>query len=203
MKKIFFYVLIIILIISILFLAYKLLKLQKNHTIITAIDSANRAYTDSAMNNFHIRVETKTSSPFEENKEQTNTIKEIYRKGLVVKSITTENENTFVHYQNFDTNESYFFNFQDNTKIGYGKSVINEFLKFLELYYANMPKVEISDTDEYYIVNFPTSIYYFNRENYRIEKIEVFSDIKIWSETTYTYFDNEEITDEMVSMPEI
>lgn len=192
---------IIVLIISTLFLAYKLLNLQRNHAIIAEIDRANKSYTDSASNNFHIRVETKTSNPFEENNEQNNTIKEIYRKGFIVKSITTENENTFIHYQNFDTNESYFFNFQDNIKIGYGKSVINEFLGFLELYYANMPKVKITVNDEYYIVNLPTSNYYFDKENYRIEKIEVFSDIKIWSETTYTYFDNEEITDEMVAMP--
>ena len=63
--------------------------------------------------------------------------------------------------------------------------------------------VKITVTNYYYIVKYPSYNYYFDRETYRIEKIEVFSNIKVWSETTYTYFDDEEITDEMVAMPEI
>lgn len=40
-------------------------------------------------------------------------------------------------------------------------------------------------------------------KNYRINKYEVSDNTHIISETVYTYYDDEEITDEMVSKPEI
>ena len=68
---------------------------------------------------------------------------------------------------------------QDNTKIGYGKSIIEEFLQFIDWYYGNMPNVKIKVTDDYYILKYPSSNWYFNRENFRIEKKEIFSTNKI------------------------
>lgn len=196
-------VFVIILFIIIFVLTFTLLMLYRNHTIIKRIQSEMTYYIDSATNDFHIRVDYKTSSAFEENDEVLYSSKDIYRKGFIVKSISKDNDNTYIHYQDTNTNESYLFNLQDNTKIAYGRSIIKEFLGFLDLYYSNMPGVKIDVNDDYYIVKYPTANYYFSRENYRIEKIEVFSNIKVWSETTYTYFDDEEITDEMVAIPEI
>lgn len=193
----------IILFIIIFVLTFTLLMLYRNHTIIKRIQSEMSYYITNATDDFHIKVERKTSSAFEENHDVYYSTEDIYRKGFIVKAISKDNDNTYIHYQDTNTNESYLFNLQDNTKIGYGQSIIKEFLGFLDLYYSNMPGVKITVTDDYYIVKYPSSNYYFNRENYRIEKIEVFSNIKIWSETTYTYFDDEEITDEMVAMPEI
>ncbi|MBQ7410659.1 MAG: hypothetical protein IJW20_04665 [Clostridia bacterium] len=194
---------VIILFIIIFVLTFTLLMLYRNHTIIKRIQSEMSYYIDNAMNDFHIKVEYKASSAFEENDEFKYSTKDIYRKGFIVKSISLNDDNTYVHYEDTSTEESYLFNIKENTKIGYGRSIIREFLDFLDLYYANMPRVKITVNDDYYIVKYPTSNYYFDKENYRIKKIEVFSDVKVWSETIYTYFDNEEITDEMVAMPEI
>lgn len=193
----------IILFIIIFVLTFTLLMLYRNHTIIKRIQAEMAYYIDSATNDFHIKVDYKTSSAFEENDEVQYSSKDIYRKGFIVKAISQNDDNTYIHYQDTNTNESYLFNLQDNTKIGYGQSIIKEFFNFIDLYYSNMPGVKITVTDDYYIVKYPSSNYYFDRETYRIEKIEVFSNIKVWSETTYTYFDDEEITDEMVAMPEI
>ena len=93
-------------------------------------------YIDSATNDFHIRVDYKTSSAFEENDEVQYSSKDIYRKGFIVKAISKNDDNTYIHYQDTNTNESYLFNLQDITKIGYGRSIIKEFLGFLDLYYS-------------------------------------------------------------------
>ena len=193
----------VILFIIIFVLIFTLLMLYRNHTIIKRIQSEMGYYITNANDDFHIRIDYKTSSAFEENSEVQNSSKDIYRKGFIVKAISQNDDNTYIQYQDTNTNESYLFNMQDNTKIGYGKSIIEEFLQFIDWYYGNMPNVEIKVTDDYYILKYPSSNWYFKRENFRIEKKEIFSDTKIWSETTYTYFDDEEITDKMVAIPEI
>lgn len=54
--------------------------------------------------------------------------------------------------------------------------------------------VKITVTNYYYIVKYPSYNYYFDRETYRILKIEIFNNIKVWNKTTYTYFYDEEIS---------
>ena len=90
---------------------------------------------------------------------------------------------------------------QNNTNAE--SSFAEKFVHFLETYYRNLDISKITSDDDNYILTFNNSKYFFNKDNYMINKIEIYNDTEVEMEEIYTYYDNEEITDEMISRPTV
>lgn len=190
MKKKFLYVGFTVLLIFLFVLIYMIFNLYKNYNLIKTIDATNMSYVTN--NDYHINIKTIVKG------EDFSDI-DIYKKGFIIKTRYEDSENNEnMFYENTDSGEYIQVN---NSKISY--SYTEKFKHFLETYYRNLSISKISFDDENYIVIFGNSKYYFDKENYRINRIEVYNDTGIDMEEIYTYFDNEAITNEMISKPEI
>ena len=183
----------IILLIILIILICIMYSLYKNYNLIKSIDNANMAYIDN--NNYHINIKTNVNG-----KNFSNV--DIYKKDYIIKTIYKDSENNeTIYYEDKELGDFLKIGSQNNTSAE--SSFAEKFVHFLETYYRNLDISKITYDDDNYILIFNNSKYFFNKDNYMINKIEIYNDTEIEMEEIYTYYDNEEITDEMISRPTV
>lgn len=183
----------IILLIILIILICIMYSLYRNYNLIKSIDNANMAYIDN--NNYHINIKTNVNG-----KNFSNV--DIYKKDYIIKTIYKDSENNeTIYYEDKQLGDFLKIGSKNNTSDE--SSSAEKFVHFLETYYRNLDISKITSDDENYILTFNNSKYFFNKDNYMINKIEIYNNTEIEMEEIYTYYDNEEITDEMISRPTV
>lgn len=198
MKNIFKNILIGILAIIICILIFKIYNFNKNYKLMYAIDEANLLYVGSGKD-YHINIKETICSP--EGVTTTNTV-DIYKKGCNAKRIYSDSD--IIHYEKTGSFESFNISNNDNKVTSDSRSYTDEFTHFLETYYRHLSKSKITKDDNNYILTIENCKYYFDKENYRIMKTELYgandSNTYVAMECIYTYYDDEEI--EEIEIPE-
>lgn len=187
---------IIVMAMIICILLVKIYFLYRNYNLINKIDDVNSAYIGD-IGDRYFEIESTIYDYNNSNEEEVSKSK-VYKKDSIIK---VESQDSIL-YENFEEPECYYINLTTNT-VSNTASFVDEFSKFLQIYYKNLADAKITTDKDNYILTIKNSKYYFDKKNYRIVKEELSNDVHVIDRIVYTYYDDIEVTNDNIAKPEI